>query len=380
MRVCIALLTLLFAVSLTLAVENQAFLGIFAETQDTKMVGMPDMPDMPDMEGIDLANLPGGLNIPAFGPKRLLTVRLWSPTIAPPEASASLGIPTGLKLGKTLKLSLYRPEPGEGVAGGGDPNVQMPDFTIKRYWGSSSTVKEGQPEVFSMKDLTPEEKARMESMARDARKAGASYFYKPNWTTGYWPAGKQLGTVKKDAAMEGTYALTTNYTGNVEIAVPKTVNFLDPIALSSPKFDKAIPFDKAITFKWKAIPGVLGYYAQIIGVIGQNTLIIWSSSEVRTDPGMAWDYLQMAEVRENVKATKFMAPDRVEVTVPAGIFKDCDFVNFQMIGYGPGVALDEAQPLPRVQTKTTLSAMLGGKMMKEMGGMPGEGEQPIPEE
>jgi len=39
-----------------------------------------------------------------------------------------------------------------------------------------------------------------------------------------------------------------------------------------------------------------------------------------------------------------------------------------MIGYGPGTALDQAQPLPRVQTKTTLTAMLGGKMMKGRGG------------
>ena len=37
-----------------------------------------------------------------------------------------------------------------------------------------------------------------------------------------------------------------------------------------------------------------------------------------------------------------------------------------MIGYGSGAALAEGQPLPRVQTKTTLNAMLGGKAMGEM--------------
>ena len=53
------------------------------------------------------------------------------------------------------------------------------------------------------------------------------------------------------------------------------------------------------------------------------------------------------------------------VPLPAGIFKDCDAVNFMMIGYGTGTALTEGQPLPRVQTKTTISIMLGGKAMKD---------------
>ncbi len=44
---------------------------------------------------------------------------------------------------------------------------------------------------------------------------------------------------------------------------------------------------------------------------------------------------------------------------PADIFADCDMV------FGPGAALPEGQPLPRVQTKSTVQLMLGGKLMKE---------------
>jgi len=46
---------------------------------------------------------------------------------------------------------------------------------------------------------------------------------------------------------------------------------------------------------------------------------------------------------------------------------------FMMVGYGPGAALDKGQPLPRIQTKTTLSIMLSGKGMSGMAGM-GAGE------
>jgi hypothetical protein len=64
--------------------------------------------------------------------------------------------------------------------------------------------------------------------------------------------------------------------------------------------------------------------------------------------------------------TVFMKGDRAAVTVPAGIFANADMAMFQMVGYGPGAALDKAQPLPRIQTKTKLNMMLGGKKMPKM--------------
>ena len=47
--------------------------------------------------------------------------------------------------------------------------------------------------------------------------------------------------------------------------------------------------------------------------------------------------------------------------------------SMTMVGYGPGTALEKGQPLPRVQSKTTLMVNLGGAMMKGRGGRPGPG-------
>jgi hypothetical protein len=356
--------------------DKQAFLGVFAETSAMKTAGMPAMPQMPQMP-----QLPAGMKPPpglaammsAGRPSRKLVVRLWSPGIAPDGATASLAIPDGLKLGPKLDLSLYRPKPEEGkettAAAPGDQNAMPTEFTIKRYWGSSPTVKPGQPEVIHFGDLSPEMKAMIRSRAQ-RRPATSSYFYKPDWTTGYWPAEGPATPVAPDAAMPGHYALTTTYTGNVEIDVPSEVSFLDPVEMTSPDLTQQIPFDQPMAFQWKPIPNLLGSYARITGMIGRNTIIIWSSSEIRTDLGISFDYMQMADVKDAVKSTAMMGPDRKDVTVPAGIFQDCDFVSMQMIGYGPGTALEKAQPLPRVQTKTTLTVMLGGKMMRGMGGAP----------
>jgi len=348
--------------------DDQAFFAILAETKLMRVVGMPPLPDnLPELPaGI---KIPGGLTMPGK-PSRTLNVRLWSPSIAPDSATASLAVPAGLKQGDKLDLELYRPtaeeNSGQGAAGG--PGGAPPDFTIKIYWGSSATVKPDQPKVIHIGDLTREQMGYMAKRAQESnpmRQGKTSYFYKPNWTTGYWPSDKQPGTIAKDASLAGSYALTTNYTGNVAIDVPSNVDFLAPIDITAPDLANKVNLDGAIGFKWGAIANCLGQNASIMGMVGKNTMIIWNSSEVYTQGLLAdMSYLQMADVRDRVASHEFMPPSQTDATAPAGIFKDADFVMMNMIAYGPGAALDKAQPLPRVQTKSTLNVMLGGKAMK----------------
>ncbi len=361
-------LTLLSSMPMAAPADDQAFFAILVETKMMRMAGMPLMKEMPELpKGF---KMPAGMEMMTGKPSRLVNMRLWSPSIAPKEAAASVVPPAGLKQGSKLDLDLYRPEGTDAPKVRGDqfdPDSQ-PDFTIKIYWGSSETVKEGQPKIIKWGGLTPEQKAAMKARARDSR-ADNDYFYKPDWTTAFWPTKKQPGQIDPVASLVGTYALTTNYTGNVSIDAPDNVNFLAPIEISRPNLEEKIAFDKALNFQWGQIPNVLGQSASIIGMEGKNTIIMWSSSEVFTE-GLMGDmgFLQMAEVRDFVAKTIFMNGDRSTVDVPAGIFQNADFVMMNMVGYGPGSALEKAQPLPRIQTKTTLSVMLGGKKMKGIGG------------
>ena len=361
----------LAAASAAFPAQDQAFLAILAETSVTKMPGMGGMPKLP--AGIDLSKVPGAEKMMGmFAPQRKLEVRLWSPSIAPKDAFASIAPPAGLKQGNKLDLELYRPEPvsGKETTTGKDQDIGMGDskgFTMKIYWGCSDTVRPGQPKVVKWDGLTDEQKEQMKRQASEMRTKGAtSYFYKPDWTTGYWPTPKQPGKIEKDASLVGSYALTTNYTGSISIDAPSNVNFLAPFELTSPDLDQSPPLDKAIPLEWKQIPNALGLHASVFGMEGKNTFVMWSSSEVQTDAAMSnWDYLQMAEVREFVKQTVMMKGDATSCTIPAGIFKACDMSFLRMIGYGPGAALDKGQPLPRIQTKTTFSMPLS---MKGMGG------------
>ena len=343
--------------------SDQAFFAILAETKVGRMAGMPLM---------DLKGLPAGFKLPkeammfAGVPTRILNVRLWSPSIAPAGATAYVTPPAGLKQGNRLDLDLYRPQASDTTGGqvkGFDPDSN-PEFTVKIYWGSSETVKEGQPRIIKWGGLTDDQKAAMKEQARQAQ-ANSSYFYKAGWTTGFWPTEKQKGDIANDASLVGKYSLTTSYTGNVEIEAPGQVTFLDPIGITSPNLEKKIDLKKSMPFAWKEVPNCLGFYASIFSMEGKNTLVIWSSSEVFSE-GLMGDmgFLQMAQVRDYVAQTMFMPGNATKVSVPAGIFQNGDAVMMQMAGYGPGAALETAQPLPRIQTKTSLMLMLGGKQVR----------------
>lgn len=376
--------TLLVAISPIHAQENQAYIGIFAETAATRIAGAP-LPKLPPGVNLsDLAKLPPGVKLPPQlaaalamlkGAQRKITVRLWSPGLAPDGATAALTVPEGLMIGPKLDLELYSPKGEEGDLPPGAP-TSLPDFSIKRYWGSSATAKASQPEVFDLKSLTPEQKVMMRSQAMKMRQTTDSYFYKPNWTTAYFPPSKGVTAVPDEGALAGNYLLTSSYTGKVEMDVPDTVNFLPAIEMTSPNMDKAVPMEDALVFRWKPVPNVIGYSANIIGMEGQKTIVMWNSAEEKPDMGLAFDYLEMAQVRDLVSRKMVMGKDTIEMTIPAGIFKDCDFVMFQMIGYGPGSAIEKGQPLPRLQTKTTLGITLGGKKIKDALGRKGqEGEK-----
>ena len=344
--------------------DTTSFLGIFAETHSMRMAGQKvrEMPKLPP--GITLPPAARGM---FGGPSRILTVRLYTPTIAPDDATASIAPPAGLKLGDKLNLDLFRAKPeavgtGTGAPGsrGGSQNPQ--DFTIKFYWGSHDTVPADQPKVITFGTLTNEEKMEMASQMQKANpNAGSNYYYKDNWTTGYWPTSAQPGDIAKDASLNGTFALTTSYAGNVSIDAPDNVDFLAPIEMTSPDLNQKPNLANSLPFQWTAIPNAIGLYATAIGMEGKNTLIIWSSSESFSEQLMAdQGFLQMADVRARVDANQFMPGTQTNVTIPAGIFQNSSFAMFSMVGYGPGAAREGVVPVPRIQTKTTLQIMLGG--------------------
>ncbi len=364
--------------------EDHASLGIFAETS---MVVMPMMAGMADM----LKNLPKGIELPdnvkamMGGGEAIkkLEIRLTSPGEAPEDAFAWIAPPAGLKAGKRLDLQIARPEPPDEEEEDvpdvpmGMPNIE--DMTIKIYWGSSPTVLPGQPRVIRIGDLPEVDMAQFREQM-EAAMARAGQFYRPDWTEAFWPTEKQPGELKPESSLVGEFALTTNYTGNVSITAPEDVDFLAPFTLSSPSTEGTPDLAEPLELAWEQIEHCLGIHASAVGFEGRNTLVMWVCSETLPEgyTGMDMNYLEMAQVRQYVAEGLMLEGDATEATIPAGIFEDCAMPMLSMVGYGPGVAVADVNPLPRIQTKTTLTMQLGDMMkgaMGMMGGPPGGDEE-----
>jgi hypothetical protein len=272
-------------------------------------------------------------------------------------------VPEGLKLGAALKLDLYRPGREESAAGGGSVGGVLLDseFTIHRYWGSSPVVLEEQPEVVQLKTLRADQKAAVRSAITQARQS-TPLFCKPDWTTAFWSPGPGKEFLAREAALPGTYSLRSNYVGAADLAVPGEISFLEPIEFSMPDLRRPVGLNSAIAFEWRAIPNVLAYHAQVIGVKGRKTLVLWSSSESEPELSIDFENLGPGEVRELLGKRVLMAPNRTHFVVPSGIFKDCELVVLRMIGYGPVAEQEGSLVAPRLETCTVVNVVLQGNL------------------
>ncbi len=123
-------------------------------------------------------------------------------------------------------------------------------------------MKDGQPKIFKISDLTPDQMAEMSKRSQQMNmNAPQNYFYKANWTTGYWPGSGQDGKIDDAASLVGTYNLDSSYTGKVSMDVPSGVDFLPAIEINSPDLSQKPDLGNAVDLAWNSLGGSLGQVA-----------------------------------------------------------------------------------------------------------------------
>ncbi|MBI3912455.1 MAG: hypothetical protein HY320_16160 [Armatimonadetes bacterium] len=327
-------------------------LSVWATTQSMTLPRMLQLPP-----GLKLEDLPpeartalGALT----GPQRLLEVRLLSPGVAPANASATLNVPPGLKLGPTLTLEIQRPEKPGGEPG--DPGELPQDFEVRQYWGCSETVPPGQPKVWKLSDISAAERARWRRLAA---RAGARS-RESGWTEAVWPNAldQRPPQIAKDASLKGEHTLRSNYTGQVSFTLAPPVDFLEPVVFTSPAAGKKPDLKRTILLSWKPIPNALGYQAWVMAPKGRKAVVLWSAGQMEGG-GMA-EFPSVAEIRQMVDKGLCLPPTKTACNIPAGIFDGCEAVNIQVVAYGPGQAFEAQTPAVRVQTRSLGILALGG--------------------
>lgn len=308
---------------------------------------------IPGLENIKLPPQAQAALAGRFGGQRSLLVNLTRPGAPPASPTASLDIPDGLKLGAVLPLQV---DPHAEADRDTDPGTaeKVPDFEIRRYWGCSETVRQGQPRVVSIRDLGA---GVFANLPRPGARGARFHLGRANWTDAHWPNArdKKSGQVPEGAALPGKYALHSNFVPGVNFDIPAGVTFLDPVALTVPKGGNVLA--KTIPVSWKALPGAVGYVAMATGMKGEKTMVLWTSSEGEEGLGAAFG--EDTDAKSLVSKGIFLPPDRTQCFIPAGIFEGCEGVSVQLIAIGRSFTQNDTTPAVRVRVRSIGMTMVG---------------------
>ncbi len=340
------------------------------------MAGMPEMDGAVGMmagmmsgrggagQGNTSYGMARGMNIM---PPRVLDIALYNRL--KPGVEASQAIPAGMGMGDSLplvppKAEVREPEPGEMPR---EHQQERPKGRILIYWGCGENVRAGQPKVIDLARGNPADWgsafAGRYSPDRGAR-VGPAYALYPN--------ERNRVNLSRDSSLVGSHEVLGD-------GVPASFKFsLGPGQDVMPAIDLQTHggLKDSITANWGNVTNARAYYLHAMGQLGDNDMVMWSSSETG-DTGMGlFDYLANATIDRWLKDKVLLPPSTTSCAIPRGIFtatdgKPSQGAMLRMMAYGgesnfahpPRPADPKAVWEPdwavRVRVKSQTMAMLG---------------------
>jgi hypothetical protein len=359
------------------------------------MAGMPEM-DMPGGMGAMLGGMMGGRAGGAGGnttygtargmtimPPRVLDIALYNRL--KPGVEAAQAIPPGMRMGD--RLPLLPPPPAQAVRETEPSEVpqeyqrETPKGRILIYWGCSTEVRPGQPRIIDLARGNPADfgKAFAGRYAPDrGARVGPGYVLFPN--------EKNTVSLSRDSSLVGEHQVQGDgVPANFKFALGAAQDLMPAIELQS----SGSPKD-SIALNWRSVTNARAYFLHAMGQVGENDMVMWSSSET-PDTGMGlFDYLPNGTIDSWVREKVLLQPQTTQCAIPRGIFApkgsssggrgDSAGGMLRMIAYGsesnfahpPRPADPKAVWEPdwavRLRVKSSTMAMLGDEQQGARGG------------
>jgi hypothetical protein len=290
------------------------------------MAGMPEM-DLPAGMGGMLGGLmggrggaggPGGGNV-HYGqarsmnimPPRVLDIALYNSL--KPGVEAEQAIPPGMRMGERLPLVPPKPQQPVREADPGETpeEYREPKGRILIYWGCGSEVRPGQPRVIDFSRGNPADwgKAFAGRYAPDrGARVGPSHALFPN--------EKNRVQLARDSSLVGEHQVQgEGVPASFKFALGAAQDIMPPIELQSRG-----GLQDSIALNWRGVTNARAYFLHAMGSVGENDLVMWSSSET-PDTGMGlFDYLPNATIDRWLREKVLLQPDTLQCAVPKGIF------------------------------------------------------------
>ena len=305
---------------------------------------------------------------PAMGAtSRQLELRLQSPqTAASPTAEHR--IPATLAMGAALPLKSGGDSPGKQGREWKEEDIPEAKGRLLIFRGCAESAGAGQPEIFTLKGLTTEQRRQVLSGLKQLGTASG-----PAGTSGRWPSGEEAPAVPLQASLVGTHVVASNYAPEIRFQVGSGHDFLAPVKLTS------TPAGGAQRLSWPAIPTALGYQATATGMGRQEgDIVMWTSSELPMADSGVPDGLRAPEAARLVQRGVLLAPERTTCAVSAQAMAAMGAAMVTFTAYGDTLLLSSPQGSPAwrlsLERRSTATRFLGEGMERLDPGS-GEGQE-----
>ncbi len=291
------------------------------------MAGMPEM-DLPEGMAGMLGGMMGGRGGAAGGntqygmargmnimPPRVLDIALYNSLR--PGVPAEQAIPPGMRMGERLPLvppqaqAVRETEPGEVPQDYKD----TPKGRILIYWGCGAEVRPGQPRVIDLARGNPADFgtafAGRYAPDRGARVSPSHALY---------PNEQSRVHLSRDSSLVGEHqVLGDGVPASMKFTLGAAQDLMPAIELES-----SGGLNDGIALNWRGVSHARAYYLHAMSQIGNNDLVMWSSSET-ADTGMGlFDYLPNPTIERWLKSKVLLQPDVTQCAIPRGIFAAAD--------------------------------------------------------
>lgn len=330
------------------------------------------------------------------GPQHQLTLQLGSsrkPTGAPEAEHLP---PPDLGAGQSLPLLTPRAQPTQRVEE--DPvmprEYEKPKGRMLIFWGCGERARPGQPVVIDFAQVASG--TVPPGLAALSKGLNVTPMRPPspsrNTTYGEWPNERTRTNVPGNGSLIGEHLVQGTYSPEIKFSLGQNQDFLGPINLQTGDGPQG-----SAMLNWRTVSNAQAYLATAVGGGDNDTVVLWTSSEVQASAFAMPDYISPGDLSRLVAQKALMAPQTTSCAIPREVVQAAPSAFVQMVAYGgeanfvypprpsdPKVAWNQ-QWAVKVRYRSATSAILGMDMGAMGGGYeddedgpPRRGQRPPP--
>jgi len=294
--------------------------------------------------------------------------------------------PQALGVGASLPLVTPEPPPPSAAPRPEEERPQIPQqFQRPKgrmliFWGCGEHAKAGQPVVIDFAQMSegkipPGMELMMKGMGMGRMQPPSARRYA---TYGEWPNAKaQQVSVPSQGSLVGAHAIHGDYSPEIKFSLGATQDFLGPLTLTTNTKTPGGPAQLG----WAPVSGAQAYAATVIGTGKDQTVVMWTSSEVQAAGFALPDYISSGDLARGVESHALMGPQTTSCAVPKEVVDVASQGFLQMAAYGaeanfvypPRPADPKIAWNQQWQVKVRYRSATGGLLGMTMPGMGGRG-------